>query len=169
MTLPLFYSILYTMKDVEEKKKHKKENENTRGSFIASLIANGILLFLVNKLPDWNIFFIDSAAFREVLPAINISIAVQISGYVMLLFYNPQYLFHLANIVFGAVSIRAISVILSVFPFVFSASTSSPIPTIVKVFLVLGIVGTGISIIVHFVKLLRSLGKGKAESNIEMD
>lgn len=138
---------------VQNKSKREKDTGNRRSAFIAAIVANGVLLFVVNALPGWNPAFI-TGSFPAVLTPVNLSLIAQIVGYFALLFYHPQSLYHAAKMVFDGFSISALIALVTVFPFDFSGLVGPWLNTVLRVTFVIGIVGSAISAVVNLVKLV---------------
>ena len=119
--------------------------------YIFAVIFNIAFLVVVNKVPDWNIRFITDS-FPDILWAVNTSLAVSIAGNLILIFFHPRFLHHLLNAVFSAFGILALSVILSVFPFDFSELVGEWLNILIRIALIVGIVGSAISVVVNIVK-----------------
>ena len=119
--------------------------------YIFAVIFNIAFLIVVNKVPDWNILFITDS-FADILWAVNTSLAVSLAGNLILIFFHPPFLHHLLNTVFAGFGILATSVILSVFPFDFSQVTGEWLTIVVRIALIVGIVGSAISVVVNIVK-----------------
>jgi hypothetical protein len=119
--------------------------------YIFAVIFNIAFLVVVNKVPDWNIqVFTDT--FPDILWAVNTSIGVSIAGNLILIFFHSRFLHHLLNAVFSAFGILAVSVILSVFPFDFSELVGEWLNILIRIALIVGIVGSAISVVVNIVK-----------------
>ena len=136
----------------------KKKPPNRVSNYIPSVIFNAAVLFVVNKLPDWNIAFI-TADYPDILRAVNMSLIVHIAGNLILIFIHPLLLHHLANTVFSVFSLVAAWVIFSVFPFDFSAVVGSWLNTVVRICLIVGIAGSGVSIVVNLVRAVIAMFK----------
>jgi hypothetical protein len=124
-------------------------------AYIAAVLANAALLWLVNKVPDWNLRFVTDG-YAGVLWALNLSILVQLVGNGILIVLHPRFLHYLGQAVFNAVSVLATVLLVSVYPFDFS-HLAEPLDTIVKIALVIGAVGTGISGVVNLFRAIGSL------------
>ena len=133
----------------------RAEKDRSVGTYIAGVVANAIVLFLVNKVPDWSLPFITDG-YPAVLWAMNLSILVQIGGNALLIFVHPRFLHYLAQTVFNVVSLLAIIVLVAVFPLDFSF-LAGVINTIVRIALIIGAVVTGISAIVNLFRTVGSL------------
>jgi hypothetical protein len=75
----------------------------------------------------------------------------------MLLFYHPSFLHHLVQIVFNIFSIIALYFLITVFPFTLAEIVGQWLDILVRIFLIIGMAGTVISLIVHTVKLPAAL------------
>lgn len=135
-----------------------KTPPNRISNYIPSVIFNIILLIVLNKIPDWNIVFITSS-YPDILRAVNMTLIVHIVGNVILIFIHPLFTHHLANAVFSVFSLIAAWVIFSVFPFDFSEIVGAWLNTLIRVCLIIGIVGSAISIVVHVVKAVVAIFK----------
>jgi hypothetical protein len=124
--------------------------------YIFSVIFDIAFLVVVNKVPDWNIAFI-TGSFPDILWALNTSLAVSLAGNLILIFFHPRFLHHLFNAVFAVFAILALSVILSVFPFEFADLVGDWLNIVVRIALIVGIVGSAISVIVNIVKALGAI------------
>jgi hypothetical protein len=130
--------------------------------YIFAVIFNIAFLIVVNKIPDWNILFITDS-YADILWAVNTSLAVSLAGNLILIFFHPRFLHHLLNAVFSVFAILATSVILSVFPFDFSQLTCEWLTIIVRIALIVGIVGSAISVVVNVVKAVGALFRVREE------
>ena len=131
---------------------------NRISNYIPSVICNIVLIIVVNKIPDWNIVFI-TESYPDILRAVNMTLIVHLVGNFILIFIHPLFTHHLANAVFSVFSLIAAWVIFSVFPFGFSEIVGSWLNTVIRVCLIIGIVGSAVSVVVHLVKALIALFK----------
>ena len=137
----------------EERRGRSSMPRRRMSDYIFSVIFNIAFLVVVNKVPDWNIQFITDS-FPDILWAVNTSLAVSLAGNLILIFFHPRFLHHLLNAVFAVFGILATSVILSVFPFDFSQVVSEWLNIVVRIALIVGIVGSAISVVVNIVKAI---------------
>ncbi|MBN2324093.1 MAG: hypothetical protein JXQ30_10190 [Spirochaetes bacterium] len=138
--------------------KAAKKPKNRISNYIPSIIFNIALLVVLNKIPDWNIVFI-TESYPDILRAVNTALIVHIAGNLILIFIHPLVIHHLANAFFSIFSLIAAWVILSVFPFDFSEIVGYWLNTLVRVCLIIGVVGSAISIVVHVVKAVFAVFK----------
>jgi hypothetical protein len=139
------------MSDRERRGRSSRTPRGRMSDYIFSVIFNIAFLVVVNKVPDWNIVFITDS-FPDILWAVNTSLAVSLAGNLILIFFHPRFLHHLLNAVFAAFALLATSMILSVFPFDFSRVTGEWLTIAVRIALIVGIVGSAISVVVNIVK-----------------
>ena len=133
----------------------KKTPPNSLANYIVSAVINAVFLFLVNKIPDWNLAFI-ADTYPNVLWALNLSLIVQIAGNFLLVFYHPMVLHHVGNMLFSIAGFIALIVVYTVFPFHLPELRSGWLPTLVRIVMIVGMVGTGIATIVHLAGAIRS-------------
>jgi hypothetical protein len=128
--------------------------ERTAGAYIGAVIANVIVFIVVNKLDDWNVRFITDA-FPGVLWALNFSLISQIAANAVLVFFHPRFLHYAAKVALGVISLLALIILVTVFPFDFSY-ISNWIGTMVRIALYIGLAGTAIAIVVDSFRLVGS-------------
>lgn len=139
----------------------KRDSERSIGAYVGAIVANGILLFVVNKVPSWNLGFI-TGEYPAVLWAMNLSLLVQIGGSFALIFFHPRLLHHLANVVFNGFSLLALVIVLTVFPISFAAQWGN---TVARVVLIVAIVGTSIGAVTHVFKAIGGLVFARGNSD----
>ena len=150
---------------MSDRVRHDRSSRTPRrrmSDYIFAVIFNIAFLVVVNKVPDWNILFITDS-FADILWAVNTSLAVSLAGNLILIFFHPRFLHHLFNAVFAAFGILATSVILSVFPFDFSQVAGEWLNTVVRIALIIGIVGSVISVVVNIVKAVGAIFRIREE------
>lgn len=134
--------------------KEKKESRR-RGEFIWSILWALFFLWIVNKVPDWDLNFITSS-YHSVLPVLNINLFIQIGGNVLMLFFMIPRLRHFIKAVIEASSFVALIVIYTFYPFDFRATGYGWLDTILPLILIIALIVTGISVIVHLIKTIFS-------------
>ena len=150
---------------MSDRVRHDRSSRTPRrrmSDYIFAVIFDIAFLVVVNKVPDWNILFITDS-FADILWAVNTSLAVSLAGNLILIFFHPRFLHHLFNAVFAAFGILATSVILSVFPFDFSQVAGEWLNTVVRIALIIGIVGSVISVVVNIVKAVGAIFRIREE------
>ncbi len=133
---------------------------NNPGGYIASAVFNAVFLWVMNQLPLWKPWFLLDS-YSEVLWAINMSLIVQIVLNLVLIFFHPLFFHYLIQTVFSLVSIVALVWIVRVFPVDFSSSPGEWLNLVFRIVLYIGLVGTLIGGITHFVRFLKALFQGE--------
>jgi hypothetical protein len=139
-----------------DREKDTGKDSNRPSAYIGAVIFNAIFLYVLNRLPDWNVPLL-TEAFRDVLWAINLSLIVQIVGNFALIFHHPLILHHQAHIAFHTVSVVAIYTLYRAFPFDFSPIPIAWFGIFFRVVLIFALISTIVSGVVHLVKMLRLL------------
>ncbi|MFW6260671.1 MAG: hypothetical protein ACOC6J_03725 [Spirochaetota bacterium] len=75
----------------------------------------------------------------------------------MLVFYHPRFLHHLVQVVLNAVSLLALIIVVTVYPFDFTTVLGDGANTVARVLLYVALGGTGIAILVNGLQALGSL------------
>ncbi len=128
-----------------------------------SVAINAVLLFLINASPGWDALPFLTPYFSKVLGLVNASIAVGLGVNVMFLVADPVWFKALGDLLVTAVGIAAMWAMWNVLPFDFAAGF--PWETLVRIGLVLGLVGSGIAIIVQVVTLARASAQATKMQN----
>lgn len=136
-------------KDSKFKEFLKKDKEKDRSGFIAAIIINVIIYFIVNNLLNWNLSFI-SPTFVEVLGILNLLIISTILINFIFLFYQPSWFRNMLHVITDILSIIMLYTFLRVFPFILNDFFA----LIVTVLIVLGILGAFIGLIIHVLKFI---------------
>ena len=124
-------------------------HRSRRAEYIATIIVNGILIFVFNNLLNWNTPFL-TQSFRDVLWAFNLSLGATIAVNAIFIYYDPGWFRHLGHVFLNILGFIAVYQLFTVFPFSFS----DPLRLIVKIALIAAMVGTGIAVLVEFVQLV---------------
>jgi hypothetical protein len=96
-----------------------KEKEPKTSEFVGAIIANIILLYIVNNLLSWNLSFI-APSFQDVLWIFNISIAATIIGNILFLIYHPGWFRSIIQIILNILGFIVVYYLYTVFPFILS-------------------------------------------------
>jgi len=152
----------------ESLKLHKRH----RREAIWSIIWNLIFLYIVNKVPEWDLPFINDR-YDTVLWILNLSLILQILGWVLILFLDFRWLWHLVRAFLDGVSLVVLLVLYFLYPFDFSeidtwswidfsetdAWSWIDIDMMLHIVFIIAIIAFGIGVIVHLFKLISSLRK----------
>ncbi|MBN1198278.1 MAG: hypothetical protein JXA23_02925 [Bacteroidales bacterium] len=131
-----------------------KPRKRHRGEAIWSIIWNLIFLFIVNKVPDWDLPFITDR-YTMVLWIFNLNIIVQIAGWTLILLLDFRWVWHLVRAVLDAASLVVLLVLYFLYPFDFSMiGGASWLDIVLPVIFIIGMVVSGIGVVIHLIKLI---------------
>lgn len=124
-----------------------------RAGYVASVLVNGLILFLTNEHPGWQTLPFLTPAFADVLPLINASIVANLVANAVFVVYDGRRLKALLQLVLAGFSLAVSVQLLSVFPFDFGTG-GFPWAGVLRVLLVIGVIGSAIAIVVSLVTAL---------------
>jgi membrane-associated HD superfamily phosphohydrolase len=122
--------------------------------YIASIVVDMILLYVVQHLLDWNVPWI-TAAWSDVLWAVNLSLTVSIVANALLLGYDRLWFYRVVEAISTALALLAAYWIYLVFPFDFGAQWT-PLAYMVMSAVLLGL---GIAVVVLSVLAIVELAR----------
>lgn len=123
-----------------------------RFGYAVSILVNGLMLWVVTNLLDWDIFPFLTEEFSDVVPYIAFSLVASIVVNAMYLWFDPHWFKSLTQIGLFVIGLVVTVRIFSVFPFDFSAY-DFPWAGTTRTVLILAMVGVCIGMIVEAVKL----------------
>jgi len=142
------------MNDMSDEIPVVKPRKRHRGEAIWSIIWNIFFLWLVNKVPDWDLKFI-TENYDTVLWVLNINIIAQIAGYALIVFFDFRWLWHLIRAILDAVSLVVLLVLFFLYPFDFANTGGwSWLDIVLPVIFIIGMVASGLGMVVHIFKLI---------------
>ncbi|MEO5313097.1 hypothetical protein PV772_03085 [Pseudarthrobacter sp. CC12] len=127
-----------------------------RSGNIGSAIINALLLYGINIWPGWQVLPFLTADMARALGLINASLIAGIVVNLVCVLIRSRALLALGNLVVIGIGVAAMLRLWEVFPFDFGTAWSGW-PILVRVFLVLGIVGSIIGAVVELGNLFRAL------------
>ena len=128
----------------------------SRSGNVGSAVINALLLWGINIWPGWQILPFLTPDMTRALDLINASLIASLIVNLVCAVIHSRALLALGNIVVMGIGVAALLRLWEVFPFDFGTSWSGW-PLLVRVFLVLGIVGSIIGAIVEVVNFFRAL------------
>ena len=134
-----------------------KPRRSKKPDYILAIMVNAVLLIIANQALNWGIFPFLNQDFKQVLPIQNISLVITIVFNAAFLFYDPEWFTSLLKMMLNGISVAVLARYLSVFPFDFSAYRGFNWVVFARVFIILGIVGCCIAIIVEAAKFVSAL------------
>ena len=134
----------------------RTSTNRTRSGSVGSAVVNALLLYGINIWPGWRIVPFLTADMDRALDLINATLIAGIVVNLVCAVIRFRALLALGNLVAIGIGLAALLRLWAVFPFDFDGGWSGW-PVLVRVFLVLGFVGSIIGAIVELVNLLRAL------------
>ena len=131
-----------------------------RAGYVAAVVVNAVLLWLVNVWPGWQAVPFLTAETPQVLGLVNASFVLAIVLNLLYLLHDPLWLTTLGTLATTAVGVAVLATSLAVFPFDLPGAWE----TVARVVLVVGLVGTAIAFVVAAVSLIRQLSGGYGSS-----
>lgn len=125
-----------------------------RIGYIAAILVNLLIYGFINVWPGWESFDFVTIEAADVVPLINLSIAVAIVVNLVYVVYDGYRVKALGEMITSAVTLLVSSVVLSVFPFDFSAY-AFPWTLLTGIVLLVAVLGSVIAIIVNLGRLIR--------------
>jgi hypothetical protein len=127
-----------------------------RVGYTVAVLVNAAMLWAVNVWPGWESLPFLSEEAPLVMSSVNLAIVVSLVANVVYLVHDPAWLKAAGDLVTLGVGVLALVRIWQVFPFELS---SSPMDwaLVVRILLVVGIVGSGIGMLVALVSGMRSV------------
>ena len=126
----------------------EKDIWRRRSGYIAAVIINGIIMFVLNNLLNWNIPFI-LESFSRCLWAINLSLGTSIAANFVFIFYEKYRFRHLLEVFTNIKAFISLYIIYKVYPFKFADVVFS---NVLRIFLIVAMVITGIGAVYHMVR-----------------
>ena len=144
--------------DSADGRRRRPSLASRRFGYALSVAINVVLIYLLNEWPGWQSLNFVTGDADLVVPVINASMVIVIVANGLYLIADPRWLRAIGEAVTAAVSFIAITVVLEVFSFDFSGLYFDW-EMLVRVMLVLGLVGSAVSIIANVVTLTQEVGK----------
>jgi hypothetical protein len=134
---------------------HKdKPGKSRRNDYIANIIFNLIFLWVVNKVPDWNISFIRDN-YEVVLWILNVNIMVQVAGNALMLLADLPVIRYLCRIIMEIASFLTQMVLFYIYPFNFSHFHGLYwLDWLIPIMLIIGMVVSALKVFANLWKLI---------------
>jgi hypothetical protein len=124
--------------------------------FVVAVAVNIVMLVGINAWKLWQPWtrgvILDS--FGKILWAANLLLAVQIVGNTLLIFFRPPRLYSFLQALFAAVGLVSLIVTYRIFPLDFSQLVGNWMNIFFRAVLIIGMVGSSISIVVNLKRTL---------------
>jgi hypothetical protein len=127
-----------------------------RVGYVIAVLVNTVLLFLLNVSPGWAAVPFLTATFTQVLPWINLSLAVSVVANVLYVAFDQRWFIAGCQIVLSAIALIVAMQLLRVFPFDFSAYQFDW-QQVTRISLSIGVLGSAVSVLVSCGQLARAV------------
>lgn len=124
----------------------------SRLSYLIGIIINSFALYVIQKVPEWNIVFI-TGQYGLVQNVLATAVIVQIAGGVILIVLRTRVMHYLLHVVFSFVSIYAVFRMITVFPFDFAVIGIPVLETVLKILLIISLAAAFIGLVSNMFKL----------------
>lgn len=123
-----------------------------RAGYVAAVVVDVVLLWLVNVSPGWRALPVLTGSFAQVLPLLNASLAATAAANLVYLVHDSRRVRAVGDAVLSALGIALAARLLVVFPFDLSAYAGGW-ELLVRGVLVLALVGSAVGVITALVRL----------------
>ena len=127
-----------------------------RSGYVAAIIVNAALIYLLNNLLEWNVLPFLTSGFETVRGVLRISLIVAIVFNALFLAFDPPWFRSTGRVVMGGLSLVVSVVMYRTFPFDFTPYDFDW-SIIARVIIVIAIAGSAVAILVELVKLKRGV------------
>jgi hypothetical protein len=97
----------------------EKPPGNRRAEYITAIVWNLIWLFIVNKVSEWHLQFINDH-YPAVLWALNMNIFIQIGGNILMLIFDIRFVRFLSRIILESANFFMLIILFYIYPLDFS-------------------------------------------------
>jgi len=134
---------------------HKEKSfSRYRSECIWTIIINLVFLYIVNKIPDWDLKFIKES-YGAVIWVLNVNILIQIGGNLLMAVFDFSWIRYLSRIILEAASFITTLVLYYIYPFDFShVHGLSWIDWLLPVAFIIGMIVSAIKVIANIWKLI---------------
>lgn len=131
----------------------RRKKKYTAVEYVGTIVADVILLWIVNNMGDWNIpLILDSWA--DVVVAFNVSLGVSIGVHLILLGYRGAIFAYLGKMLADLISIYVLYQMFIVFPLDFGTIGVAVLNNVVRIGIIIGIGGVIIGLIVRTFQMI---------------
>lgn len=135
---------------MEEPENIKREHKRRISEYIGAIIANGVLVFVLNNLYRWSVPFL-TESYKDCIWAIDISLIAVIIANFVFIFFDRDWFKHLLQVFTSAASLMCLYVINAIFPFEFANPAWY---LVVKIFLIVAMAVTGAGVLYNIIRTI---------------
>jgi hypothetical protein len=132
-----------------------------RLGYAIAVVLNGVLLYLVNVMPGWEVVSFLTQDFTAVLGLLNLSLVAGIVANLLWITTDPAWLRSLGQVVLSAIGLAVVLQMLDVFPVDFTGWAVDG-TWLVRFVLVVAAVGSGLGLLVDGVRLVRIMTRPRS-------
>jgi hypothetical protein len=140
---------------MDEYEKEVKRSRGKKAGYIITIIVNGVLVFVLNSLSGWNVPFL-TQEYSLCLWAVNLSLGATMVANFIFIFYERQWFTHLLQVFTSIAAFIAFYIVNEIFPFIFLSSIWY---TLLRIFLIAGMVISGLSVIYNIIRTILPFSK----------
>ncbi len=130
----------------------EKTLRNRRGEHIWGAVWNLFFLWLVNRVPDWNLAFINNH-FNTILPLLSLNLCVQIAAHVTLIIFDVRWLRYFLKVITETSNFLTTLLIYFIYPFDFARVGHAWIDVMIPFLLIITMAVSAVSVLIHLFKL----------------
>jgi hypothetical protein len=139
--------------DYGKRRWHRERRPPRRWEYIWTIIWNILFLYIVNKVPQWHLEFINGR-YIVILWVLNANIAVHLGANLLMLILDMRWMRYLGKILMGAASFIMLMVLYYLNPFDFSQIPGwSWLDWFLPIFFIFGMVVSALSVLTNLWKL----------------
>jgi len=131
-----------------------------RSQAVAGVVVGGALLVLINLVPGWAAVPFLTPEMAQVVPAVNVSLAVSILGGIVVALARAGWVRGFASAVGSVAALAATARLWDVFPF----DLDGRWPVVVRILLGVALVGCAIGLVAGVVQGIHGLARGRGAS-----
>ena len=132
----------------------EKSYNRYRSEAIMAIIFSLVFLYIVNKIPDWNLRFIKES-YGAVLWILNVNLLIQIGGNLLISAFRFSWIRYFSRIFMEGASLVTSLTLFYIYPFDFSNYYGLGwLDWFIPIALVIGMVVSGLKVISNFWKLI---------------
>ena len=137
------------------------KNKKKRVKYLSRIISNTIFFFLINLYPLWIGYThgVVTNQWVSVLWAMDITVLTIALGYIILLSYYKKWLRFLIELLISITALISVINFFIIFPLDFSLIGIQWFNTVIRIFLIIGMMGSSIGSIVMLVQFIKQMGK----------
>lgn len=128
------------------------------GEYIANIIFNLIFLWILSRVPHWNIGWLKDN-YMVVLLILQINSLAQIAGNIIMLVFKVRMVRYIASILMEIAGFVAVLMLYYLYPFDFSGYSLKWLDVVLPILFIVGMVVSAVKIVTYTIQLFVGLCK----------